>query len=271
MKNLVNKRIIIFSVILILIFAGLKLLKKQKNKNCITIAIIQTASHPALDATLKGFIETIKTKANNVNFILKNGQGSMADLHTIAQSFANDSSIDAIFAIGTPAAQACAHNEKIKPIFVAAVTDPFAAGIGQPNICGSTDMIDVSKQIDLLQTLVPNVKTVAILFNQSEINAQIVSKKMESELSKRNLKKIKAAVTQESEIPLALDKAIKNGDVILTPIDNTIASSISFIAQKLINMKKPLIVSDNLLVQNGALAAAGVDYFSSGKKLQNLQ
>ena len=241
---------------------------KKNNANQIKIGIIQTASHPALDAARKGFESKMQEKfGNNVKFIVKNAQGSIVNAHTIAQSFKNDSTINGILAIATPAAQAIAHIEKIKPIFITAITDPASLDLIHPttNVCGSSDMINIDNTITLIHGLIPKAKNIAILFSVSEISATTMAKQMQEKLRSKNIQTASIGVANESDIPAAISKACKS-NAILTPIDNIIASTITFIAQQAKIAKKPLIVSDNLLVKMGALAASGVDYKEAGRQ-----
>lgn len=240
----------------------------DKQQSTLTIGILQTASHPALDRAREGFMQELTEQMNGqVHFVVQNAEGSIAQARSIAQSFHANSHIDGIFAIATPAAQAVASIEKNKPIFFAAVTDPVKAGLTQANLCGTTDMIDVQGEIDMLQAFVPDAKRVAIVFNPAEINAVTVKDKMVNELEKRGIEIIQLGVSQESEMALAVTSAVKKCDVLLTPTDNTVALTLPIIARIARVHYKPLIVSDNLLVEKGALASRGVDYFQSGKKV----
>src|SRR5690242_20351632 len=113
------KHITFLITISIIIIIGHQLHKKYsspKNTSTLLIGILQTASHPALDATRQGFVDSIKNTIKNVEFIIYNGEGSISQLHTMAHSFHINKNIDAIFAIATPAAQAIVHTEKEKPI-----------------------------------------------------------------------------------------------------------------------------------------------------------
>ena len=244
---------------------------KTTKKAEITIGILQTASHPALDAACQGFTQELKKElGTNVDFIIKNAQGSLINAHALAQSMlaSGGDTIDAFFAIATPAAQALEALEKQKPILIAAVTDPHAAGIMRPNsnVTGTSDMINVAKEVALIPILLPNVKKVAILFSNGEINASTMAHKMITELTRIGLTPIPIAITNEMDLIPALDKALKCADALLTPTDNTIACAIQLVAQRARSAKKPLIVSDNLLVKQGALASRGVDYHESGKQ-----
>lgn len=269
---MITKKQILIMTVIFLSLLPLLIVKRFNNKSkddVFSIGILQTASHPALNAAQRGFIETLQHELKNkVRFILKNAEGSISNAHTIATQFHANKNIDMVFAIATPAAQAMASVEKIKPILIAAVSDPQAAGLIYPNsnISGTSDMINVTQQINMLKSLLPQVKTVAIMFNTSEVNSRVIAKKMENILKQKNLTPVIIGVTSEADIPIALDMAIKKADAILTPTDNSVASSIQFIAGKALHAKRPLIVSDNLLVKFGALASQGIDYKQSGRE-----
>ena len=268
-------KIIKISILLALICSSFIIFKKQCTPPNARwrIGILQTASHPALDAVREGFIEQLQEELHHdVQCIIQNAEGNISHAHAIAQRFHADKTIDGIFTIATPATQAQASIETKKPIFFAAVTDPHALGFVHPttNICGASDMIDVEKEIDLLVNLVPHAKKVGLIFNTAEVNSIILISKMKNELQKRNLTPLDFGVTSEADIPAAIEVACRKTDALLAPTDNTIASTIDLIASIALKHKKPLIVSDNLLVSHGALAASGVDYKESGRQAARL-
>jgi putative ABC transport system substrate-binding protein len=245
------------------------LFKKKKQEGDIIIGILQTASHPALDAAREGFVRTVKDGfGDRVSFIIKNAQGSIVQAHTIAESFHANPDIDAFFAIATPAAQSLGLKEKERPIFLAAVTDPSALNLIHPttNVTGSSDKIDNAKEVDMLVQLLPQAKTVAILFCSAESNSRIAVDELKKELQRVGLTALEVAFTNDADMPAAITSAVNKADVILTPNDNAVSSAIQFIATTALNHKKPLIVSDNLLVKHGALAARGIDYEKSGEQ-----
>lgn len=267
------KKIVGLSVsVLAIIALGCHLNKrhsKLKDPSVLTIGILQTASHPALDAAREGFVEELKNKrAGKVEFIMLNGQRSIQQLHSMAQSLHANKNIDAVFAIATPAAQAMAHVEKQKPIIIAAVTDPQAAGLIQPdgNICGTKDMVDAVGTIDMLKVLVPNAKKVALVYNPGEVNSSVMVKLFQAELERVGLASLHVGITSEVEVPAAVAMACANVDVLLAPTDNLVALTLPLVADRALKAKRPLIVSDKELVKQGALAACGVDYHASGQQ-----
>lgn len=245
-----------------------KKVKKQNNR-LLKIGILQTASHPALDRAREGFIDTLNNQlGNNVEYVIHNAQGSITTAHTIAERFHADDSINAIYAIATPALQAIASAEKTKPICIAAVTDPYALGIitKNTNICGATDIVDVPGTIKAIQTILPHVATIALIYNPAETNSVAQIRLMEKELLKHSVGTIHVGITTEMEIPQAITSALSKADALLTPTDNLIASAMPLVAHLANSAHKPLIACHNQAVEQGALMARGVDYYESGKE-----
>lgn len=245
-------------------------LKMRTQKQLYTVGILQTASHPALDAVREGFMAAMDEKmAGKVDFIIRNGQGSISTIHTIAQQFHAKQDADAVFAIATPAAQAMISVEKETPLIIAAVTvtPELADNFSAANICGVNDIIDVRGEIAAMQALLPQAaQTVGVVFCSAEANSVAVSKIMVTELERAGYVPHLVAVASEIDMEPAIASAVRKVDVLLCPTDNVVANSIGLIANIAAKAHKPLIVSDNLLVQYGALMARGVDYYESGKQ-----
>lgn len=240
----------------------------KSDDSMITIGILQTASHPALDQARDGFMAEMRSlSTTKIDFVVQNAEGSLAQAQSIAESFHSHKKINAIFAIGTPAVQAAARAEKQKPIFIAAVSDPYSLGIIHPNtnICGTTDQVNTDAQAELILKLVPEVQTVVLIYNPSENNSQIMIKKMQASLEKAGLKNHPIGVHSAGELPQVVRAACSKGEAILIPNDNLVASNITLVAKEAALRQSPLFVSDIALVEKGALAAQGAEYTDMGK------
>src|SRR5580765_3623656 len=231
------------------LFAGAFMLirqtKKSNTAHTYTIGILQTASHPALDAARDGFIQELdRLTQNTVAYQVSNAQASIPQAHAIAQQLHANKNFDAFFAIATPAAQALGSVEKERPIILAAVTDPDSLGLihEKTNICGTKDMIDVKAAIELIQLLVPEAKTVGLIYTTGEVNAQTAVRVMKVELEKVGLSAVDFGIAQELELTNLIESACRKVDVLLAPNDNIIASSISLIASMAEKCKIPLFV-----------------------------
>lgn len=242
--------------------------KGTSHVETLTIGILQTASHPALDQSRDGFIAEMRhLSPKKIDFVVQNAEGSLSQAQTIADNFHAHKKISAIFAIGTPAVQAAARAEKEKPVFIAAVSDPASLGVIRPgtNICGTTDQVNTDAQVDLILELVPNAQTITLIYNPSENNSQTMVKKIQKSLEKQGLKNTTFGVHSISDLPQTVRAASARGEAILIPNDNLVASAISLVAKEASLKKCPLFVSDIALVEKGAVAAQGADYFEMGK------
>ncbi|HLW72751.1 MAG TPA: ABC transporter substrate-binding protein [Candidatus Babeliales bacterium] len=265
-KNIVISILIISAIVVAIIIN--KNRQKNDNSSAIIIGILQTASHPALDAAREGFVDTITKNSNGtINCIVYNAEGSMINAHAIAQRLHADDSIKAIYAIATPALQAIASVEKTKPILIAAVSNPHDLGIihEKTNICGTTDMIDIPGTIKSIKTILPYVATIALIYNPSESNSVAQITIMDKELRRHSITPLHVGITTEIEVPQAIASALSKADALLAPTDNLVASAMPIISHLAHQAQKPLIASHNDAVKQGALMARGVDYYECGK------
>src|SRR5574344_1395852 len=146
----------------------------------IKVGVVQLVEHVALDASYKGFVDGLAeagyVDGQNIAIDYENAQGEQANCVTIAQKLINDKD-DLIFAIATPAAQAVANLTQDIPILISSVTDPESAKLVKSNdapggnVTGTSDLTPCAAQMKLLKQLVPNAKTVGMLFCSSEQNS----------------------------------------------------------------------------------------------------
>lgn len=252
--------------------AGLLLFKKIENRHHdsrITIGILQTASHPALDQVREGFMQEMQRNAQQpLHFVVQNAEGSLTQAQSIASNFHSHRKIKAILAIGTPAVQAIARVEKEKPIFISAVSAPESLGIleSNTNLCGTTDRTDTRAQAELTVDLIPHVDTITILYSLGEANSQIMVHKMKASLEEQGFHPTLLGIHTESEIAAAVHSIARKSQALITPADNLVATAMPLLVKETLKHKLPFIVSDPLCVFQGALAAVGADYHTLGEQ-----
>lgn len=242
--------------------------KKVKN-----IGISQLVEHPALDASRKGFIDGLSSKGfkdkENIKIEYQNAQGDIPTAQTISNNFVSNKK-DLILAIATPAAQAAYNSTKDIPILITAVTDPVKSGLvksmnkPESNVTGTSDALPMEKQFELIKKLVPNCKKIGILYNTSEANSEFQIKAAKEQAEKLNFQLVTVGVTSSNDLSQALNSLLSNIDVLYTPTDNLIASSMSMISSKCIEKKIPVIGAEKAHVEGGALATEGIDYYKLG-------
>lgn len=284
--------VIIFIVMSIVIgLVATMIITRHKKERLPAIGIAQTASHPALDRVYQGFIDRFKERAENrFSFVYQNAQGSVMQAQSVAQSLHADSAVKAILTIATPTTQAVIHKEKEKPIVFTAVTDARLLGIpgsGQEAhkhqdrsqiILGIEDRVQTAKMLELVQHLLAQIikkkekqtGTVTLLYNPSEINSLTMAQEFESALKQAGVIVKHCGIYQEQDIVPAVTSACRSCDLLLAPTDNMVAVAASRIAEIATKATVPFVVSDLLLLDVGATAACGIDYYLSGKMAADL-
>ncbi len=244
-------------------------------KKLTKIGIIQLVEHPALDDANKGFIDGLKElgyiDGENITIDFNSAQGEAPNCVTIANKLVSTNT-DLILAIATPAAQAAANATKDIPILVTAVTDPETARLVASNkapggnVTGTSDLSPVKEQFQLIKEILPNVKTVGILYNTSEDNSLFQLELAKKEAAALGLTLVEGGATAANELPQVTAVLAKKVDVIYAPTDNLVASGMAVITQTAAQSKIPVIGAESKMIEGGAVAAKGFNYYELGKQ-----
>ncbi len=241
-------------------------------KTTFNIGVVQLAEHAALSSANEGFMAALNENGfgpDRVTVDYQNAQGDQSNLKTISERFVQNE-VDLILAIATPAAQSVANETSDIPILITAVTDPAESQLVNSNenpgtnVSGTSDLTPVKEQFDLMKKILPEAKTVGILYNSSEANSEIQAKIAEEYAEELNLNYELATVTGTNDITQAVQSVIGKIDVLYIPTDNTIASAIATVSSIANENKVPTIVGEAALVEGGGLATIGIDYYDLG-------
>lgn len=251
-------------------------IKTNKEDNKIyTIGINQLVQHDALDASREGFIEGLKEKGfeegRNLKIDYQNAQGDIAIAKTISDQFVT-SKVDLIFAIATSSLQASYNSTKDIPIVFTAVTDPIDAGVAKSwessgtNVTGTSDMVSMDKQLGLLMKLVPEIKTLGVIYNSSEVNSLAQVQELKKEAEKKNIKVKEISVTTVNEINQNLTATLGEIDALYAPTDNTVASAYDLVGNLCLSKNIPILCGEEAGVSKGGLCSIGINYNKLGKE-----
>lgn len=236
------------------------------------IGISQIVTHPALDATVKGFKDALAAAGyTNVTYDLQNAEGDMSTTASIAQKFAGDN-YDLYLGVATPTAQALAKAITSKPVLFTAVTDPVGAGlvtdVNAPtgNVTGVSDMQPITPILELVKAFRPNAKAVGMVYNAGESNSVFLEKEAEKDAAAMGLTIVKAPASTSAEVQAAAQSLVGRADAIMVVGDNTAVSALESIIKVAEQNKIPLVAGDPDSVKRGAVAAYGFDYYDLGKQ-----
>lgn len=241
------------------------------------IGIQQFAEHGSLDNCREGFLEGLEEEGikegDNLTVEVKNAMADTATNAQIADSFVSDN-MDLLCAIATPSAQSAynAAMDKDIPVVYTAVTDPVAAELadkdGNPvgNVTGTSDTLPVEEQLKMIREMMPDAKTIGILYTTSEANSVSAIATYESLVDKYGFTLETKGISQTSEIALATDDLLTKVDCITNLTDNTVVASLPTILEKANEKGIPVFGSEIEQVKIGCLAAEGIDYIQLGKQ-----
>ncbi len=247
--------------------------KEGESAEVFDIGIIQYVEHVALDASRDGFIEALKDNGyvdgENINIDLQNAQADQSNLSTISDRFIGNK-VDLVLAIATPAAQAIAGKTTEIPIMGTAITDYETARLVDSNdvpggnVSGTTDMNPIKEQIDLLVKLVPEAKTVGVLYTSSEDNSILQAKIAKEAIEDLGLSYVEVTVTNSNDVQQATQSIAGQCDAIYIPTDNVFASSMPVVHGVVSQSKTPVICGESGMVESGGLATLGINYYDLG-------
>ena len=242
-----------------------------------TVGILQYTSHSSLDeiaAAIQSELEQQALAAGvTIRVELKNGQGDAATINDICKMFVSDG-VDLIIPIATPAATAAAAAVQGTdiPLVYSAVTDPVAAQLAQSmeapgeNMTGTSDYIDTAKILDLVLANNPDTKTLGLIYNLGETNSAATIEALRPVLEEKGIQAVESTVTTPGEVQMAAQNLVSKGvDAIFVPIDNTVASAMSVLADEAIKGGVPVYTAADSLVRDGGLATTGVNYTKLGE------
>ncbi len=233
------------------------------------IGVLQLTQHAALDKANEGFIAALDESGIKYEVDQQNASGEQSACQTIAEKLVNDGN-DLIYAIATPAAQAVAGVTSEIPIVLSAVTDPAESGLVASNdapggnVTGTSDLTPVKEQIELLKQILPDAKTVGILFCSSESNSEIQAAMAREACEANGLEHIDFTVSSSNEIQTVVESMVGKVDVIYAPTDNTIAAGMPTVSMIATDNGLPIICGEQGMVDAGGLATYGIDYYQLG-------
>ncbi|QHQ59431.1 ABC transporter substrate-binding protein [Anaerocolumna sedimenticola] len=268
-----KKKISVFIVLTLVIslLAGCS----GKKDGQVTIGIGQFAEHASLDNCKDGFLAGLAEEGykegENLKVSFDNAQADGGTAAQIANDFVSKK-VDLICAIATPMAQSAygaAKDTKI-PVIFTAVTDPVLAELAKAdkspngNITGTSDKLPVEKQLEMIRKVLPDAKTIGILYSTSEINSVSAIKEYKAAAGTYGFEIVDSGISTGADIPLAADNLLEKVDCITNLTDNTVVSSLPVILNKAAAKKIPVFGSEVEQVKIGCLAAVGLDYYDLG-------
>ncbi len=234
------------------------------------VAIVQQLDHASLDEIRTAIVAQLQTLAEEkgvkVNIQEFNGQNDATVLNQIGAQVVGDG-VDLIIPIATLAAQCMvtAADGTDIPIVYAAISDPEAAGLtGLSNVTGTSDALNTAFILDMMLTANPDIKTVGLLYSNSEANSATPIAEAKAYLQEKQIDFVEKTGNTSGEIVEAAASMVGRVDAVFTPTDNVVMAAEVTVAETLNEAGIPHYTGADSFVAAGAFATCGVNYTELG-------
>ncbi|MBN2600818.1 MAG: ABC transporter substrate-binding protein [Candidatus Marinimicrobia bacterium] len=235
---------------------------------------------PVFEIAIRGFRDGLKDlgfiENENLELILQHANGDMSFLPQATANLVQQKP-DILVAMSTPClSSAIAHSDGLKIAF-GIVSAPLEAGAGKsfekhlPNVTGIVQLIPSEELFEWTTKLFPKVKRIGALYNPSEANSAKEVLDLEKILNRLDLKLIKVAIYNTSEIPENIRALLaKNVDLVFAMADNTVANGMPAMVKACEQQGVPIIAEDIALMGTGAIISCAPGPYSDGRDLAEL-
>lgn len=248
--------------------------KNLASQKVIKVGILQIMSHPALDQIHQGILTGLKEEGyrngKNIKVEFQNAQGDQSNLKTMAQQLADHD--DILFGIATPAAQALVNAaDKSTPVMLAGITDPASSGLVKSekhpggNVTGSSGDSPLSKQLKVIQEIMPHAKKIGIIYTSSDAGGQSNARKFKRLVEKAGLEPKMYTISNTNDMQQISQRMAGQVDAIYAPQDNGVASAMKTLVNNANQANKPVFPAADTMVKDGGTAAYAIDQHDLGR------
>lgn len=255
--------------------AGTEETKAAEEGKVYNIGICQLVQHPALDEATKGFRDALTEKLgeDHVKFDEQNASGEKTNCTTITSKFVSDK-VDLIMANATDALAAASQATDTIPILATSITDYASAleiedwnGKTGFNVSGTSDLAPLKEQAAMIKEIVPDAKTVGILYCSAETNSKYQATIVAEELKNLGIDAKEYTFVDTNDVSSVTQQMVTDKcDAVYIPTDNTAASNTEAINNILEPAKIPVIAGEEGICKGCGIATLSISYYNIGQK-----
>ena len=178
-----------------------------------------------------------------------------------------------VLANATTALQCASAATSDIPILGTSVTDYATAldisdwtGTTGMNISGTSDLAPIDEQEAMLKELIPDAKTVGLLYCSAEPNSAYQAKLFAEALEKDGIAYKEYTAADSNEIQSVVTNAVSECDALYIPTDNTMASNTEIINNICLPAKVPVIAGEQGICEGCGIATLSISYYDIGYK-----
>jgi putative ABC transport system substrate-binding protein len=270
-----NRKSLWIAAATVIIAAAAVIIGVKKENNLPIVAIVSYGPIPPMEASIQGikkqlaaqgFIEhkTIRYEIKDICF----------DHALIPQMVTSLKGLNpaVLVLMATPIAQYAKGKISNIPLVYNVITDPVDAGLikdkNKPdeNVTGSSDMQNLNAFLTFAKTILPNARTVGLLYMTASSNETALVAMMRAAASAAGMSVLAIPIDQVRDIPVRMQELKGNADLVYIGASGGLQSALPIIAAESQKMNIPLFNLEEQAVRDGlALASFGVNYEAIGE------
>jgi putative ABC transport system substrate-binding protein len=226
---------------------------------------------PILEGLRQGLEKFGYREGRDLRIVVEDSQGDMVNLNFRAAKLM-ESKPDVIFTITTGPTKVARQATAAIPIVFTVVGDPVQAGLVASFASSRNNVTGVSsysaplsgKRLALLKEIAPKTREVLAIVSARENSAQITAQFLEEAARRMGIQVQRRDVTKPDEIEKALVGKPVTTDAIFHVASVLVGSNIEALIATSRKDRLPLMVNQESMVRDGALASYGADFRLSG-------
>src|SRR5690348_13969605 len=182
-----------------------------------TMSIITMNDTPQLlevkDGLIKGLAAHSYVEGKNLKVDFKSAQGNFGTAQQIVRQFIGEKP-DVIVTITTPTSQAAVAATKEIPIIFTTVTDPLKSKLVTQekhpggNASGISDLVPTERQLDIVKEIVPNLKTLGLVYDPSLDNSRSTVESVKAAAPKMGIKLVESPAMGINNVPRSEERRV---------------------------------------------------------------
>jgi putative ABC transport system substrate-binding protein len=244
------------------------------------IAILQHASVPVLDDSIRGMLAGLEAKGycDGVTAVITryNAEGDAATAAAIAREI-TDGHFDLVLTSSTPSLQAVANaNKEGRTIHVfGIVADPYIAGVGLDrdhplthprHLVGYSILLPVEEAFRLARRMYPALQRIGVAWNPAEANSRHLTGIARQVSRELGIELLEAQVDNPSGIVEAINSLIaRDAQALWIGGDITVSSAAETVLKLAQRARIPVFSIQPADPLRGTLFDLGLDFFEAGK------
>ena len=131
-------------------------------------------------------------------------------------------------------------------------------------VTGTSDALNTQFILDMMLAINPDVKTVGLLYSNSEANSTTPIAEAKAYLDEKGIAYVEGTGNTNDEIMSAAANMVGKADAVFTPTDNVVMAAAAAVSETLTEAGIPFYTGADSFVTAGAFATCGVNYTELG-------